>query len=463
MNYLNNLNGLIGKMQANGQSDIAVTNFKYNFTRLVEGHQNFISEEDIRPVTSLQTEDSLDELHLSMGKEALEKTVLIKLNGGLGTSMGLNKAKSLIKIKGDETFLDVIAKQAIHANIPLVLMNSYATHADSMEYLKKYPELELNRNLFSFVQHQIPRITQENYDALVSPDKHSEWCPPGHGDLYPSLLSSGTLEALLDKGYEYAFISNSDNLGAVIDGKILGHFVMKNLPFLMEVSNRTQSDKKGGHLALSNSGKLLLRETAQCRDKDKAGFEDIKTYRYFNTNNIWINLRALKDKLEEYDNVLPLHLICNSKTVQNSNLENTPVFQLETAVGAAISIFDKAEAICVSRDRFIPVKSTADLLRARSNLFVLTGDYKLRINPRLKGNMPNITLDERFYKTLDDYEYRFGSGEPDLLDCKVLTIEGDFVFGEANRVRGITIMKNKNPAPLLLQDNVIFSGIRTWA
>jgi UDP-N-acetylglucosamine pyrophosphorylase len=463
MNYPDKLNDLVGKMLANGQSDIAIRNFKYNYARLVEGHQNFISEDDIKPVVSLQTDDSLGELHLSMGREALEKTVMIKLNGGLGTSMGLSKAKSLIKIKGNETFLDVIAKQAIHANVPLVLMNSYATHADSMQLLKKYPALELNRNLFSFVQHQIPRITRDNYAALVSTDKHSEWCPPGHGDLYPSLLSSGTLEALLGKGYEYAFISNSDNLGAVIDEKILGHFVINNLPFLMEVSSRTQSDKKGGHLAVSNTGKLLLRETAQCREEDKAGFEDIRTHRYFNTNNIWINLRALKDKLEEYDNVLPLHLICNSKTVKNSNNENTPVFQLETAVGAAISIFDNAQAICVGRDRFIPVKSTADLLRARSNLFVLTDDYKLRINPRLKGNMPNITLDERFYKTLDDYEYRFGAGEPDLLDCKVLKVEGDFVFGEDNRVHGITIMKNKNPAPLLLQDNVIFSGIRTWA
>ena len=462
MNYEKHLNDLIEKMVANGQPTVAIDNFKYNYSRLVEGHNNFIDEGQIKPVQSLSTDGSLDDLHLAMGKEALDKTVLIKLNGGLGTSMGLSRAKSLIKIKGDETFLDVIAKQSIKASVPLVLMNSFATHADTMEHLKKYPELELNRNLFSFTQHQIPRITQSNLAALVSMDKHSEWCPPGHGDLYPSLLSSGILDALIDKGYEHAFISNSDNLGAVIDEKILGYFVMKRLPFLMEVSNRTQSDKKGGHLALSNSGNLMLRETAQCKNEDKSYFEDIKTYKYFNTNNIWINLRALKNKLAEYHDVLPLNLICNSKIAKNTNLENTPVFQLETAIGAAISIFDKAEAICVNRDRFIPVKSTADLLRARSNLFILTQDYKLRINPRLKGSMPDIMLDERFYKTLDDYEYRFGSGEPDLLECKKLKIEGDFVFGQDNRIHGVTIMKNKKNSPLLLNDNVICSGTRTW-
>ncbi len=178
--------------------------------------------------------------------------------------------------------------------------------------------------------------------------------------------------------------------------------------------------------------------------------------------SIWINLKALKVKLAEHDNVLPLDLICNSKSIPNQDQESTSVYQLETAMGAAISLFDGAEAICVDRKRFIPVKNTADLLRTRSNLFVLTDEYKLVGNPHLLDAMPEISLDPRFYKTLNQYDQRFGAGEPDLIDCKALTINGDIVFGRGIRMHGFTIMKNKNQIPIVLDNNMIFSGSRVW-
>ncbi len=91
-----------------------------------------------------------------------------------------------------------------------------------------------------------------------------EWNPPGHGDLYAAISTSGTLDQLLEGGYEYAFVSNSDNLGAVLDTEILGYFAEERLPFLMEVAHRTRADRKGGHLAQLENGQLILRELAQC-------------------------------------------------------------------------------------------------------------------------------------------------------------------------------------------------------
>ena len=77
--------------------------------------------------------------------------------------------------------------------------------------------------------------------------------PPGHGDIYPSLVGSGMLERLLDQGIEYVFVSNSDNLGATLDLDILSHFAKTDGAFLMEVCKRTKGDKKGGHLAKRKS------------------------------------------------------------------------------------------------------------------------------------------------------------------------------------------------------------------
>src|SRR5438105_1204399 len=86
------------------------------------------------------------------------------------------------------------------------------------------------------------------------PESELEWCPPGHGDIYTALVTSGMLDALLDAGYEHAFVSNSDNLGAVLDPRILAWFAAERIPFLMEVADRTEADRKGGHIAQRPGG-----------------------------------------------------------------------------------------------------------------------------------------------------------------------------------------------------------------
>ncbi len=173
------------------------------------------------------------------------------------------------------------------------------------------------------------------------------------------------------RGYRYAFTSNVDNLGATIEPAILGYFVAQGLPFMMEVADRTEADQKGGHLARrAATGRLLLRETAQCPPSDTEAFQDITRHRYFNTNNLWINLDALADLLARSEDGVALPLIRNSKTVDPRDPDSPPVYQLETAMGAAIELFDGAGAIRVPRSRFAPVKTTDDLLGVRSDAYL---------------------------------------------------------------------------------------------
>ncbi|MCB0197913.1 MAG: UTP--glucose-1-phosphate uridylyltransferase, partial [Anaerolineae bacterium] len=361
-------------MQQEGLSDVVVKTFEYYYTQLVEGQTGMISEADIEPVASLPDAETFSADLAEAGQAVMPQTVLIKLNGGLGTSMGLEKAKSLLTVKNGLTFLDIIAQQAMRANIPFVLMNSFVTRDDSLAALEQYDDLKGAIPL-DFVQNKIPKITQADFSPAEWPaDPHLEWCPPGHGDIYTALVTSQMLDTLLEAGYKYAFVSNSDNLGAVMDTAILGYFAQNNLPFMMEVADRTEADKKGGHLAQLPDGQLILRESAQCPPDDTDHFQNVSRHKYFNTNNLWLNLPALKEVLTANDNILGLPMIRNSKTVDPRDSSSTPVYQLETAMGSAIGVFEGAGAVRVPRIRFAPVKATSDLLAVRSDAYILTDD-----------------------------------------------------------------------------------------
>jgi UTP--glucose-1-phosphate uridylyltransferase len=239
------------------------------------------------------------------------------------------------------------------------------------------------------------------------------------------------LKQLLARQIRYAFIANADNLGATLDTTILGYLVHHNLPFLMEVADRTPADRKGGHLARRREdGQLLLREAAQTTPLDQAAFQDIERYRYFNTNSIWIDLQALQALLHETQGILPLPLIRNAKTLDPRDPASTPVYQLETAMGSAIAIFQGAQALRVSRRRFAPVKTTDDLLAIRSDAYLRHPDGTLSLNPERQGIPPLVKLDPRFYKLIDQLDQRFPYGSPSLLRCKSLTVQGDITFGK---------------------------------
>src|SRR4051794_14127676 len=314
--------------------------------------------------------------------------------------MGMTRAKSLLEAKDGLSFLDVIARQVLAvrarsgARLPLVLMNSFYTREDSLGALSRYPDLEADVPL-DFVQGKVPKLDAESLKPVSWPaDPDLEWAPPGHGDLYTSLVTSGMLEKLLSHGYEYAFVSNADNLGAVLDERILGWFAREGLPFVMEVADRTEADRKGGHLAARDGG-LLLREIAQTPDDDVETFQDIGRHRFFNTNTLWVNLRALDALMRSRDGILGLPMIVNRKTVDPSDSSSPAVIQLETAMGAAIDVFDGAAAVRVPRSRFAPVKTTNDLLVVRSDVYELDDESRVMAK---KDRLPVVDLDAEHYK-----------------------------------------------------------------
>merc|ERR1712151_695601 len=258
-------------------------------------------------------------------------------------------------------------------------------------------------------------------------DSSHEWCPPGHGDLYPAMLGSGTLDKLLDKGFKYMFVSNSDNLGATMDLKLLTHFVTSGAPFMMEVAARTDADKKGGHLAKKKDGGLTLRESAQCPPDEEKQFQDTTRYAYFNTNNLWVDLVKLKENFVKNGGSLPLPVMLNDKTVDPRDKKSTKVIQLETAMGAAISTFEGATAILIPRTRFAPVKKCDDLIALRSDAYVLTDDFRIQLAPERKGVPPIVKLDDR-YKFVDAMDTIIPNGVPSLKNCNKLTIKGEVEF-----------------------------------
>jgi UTP--glucose-1-phosphate uridylyltransferase len=445
------------RMQAEGLPPIFIDTFAYYYELLLNGETGLIAENDIEAVASLPDADQLSDSLLAVGEAAKKKTAVIKLNGGLGTSMGLEKAKSLLPIKGNLTFLDVIARQSGQTGAPLILMNSFVTEADSIDLLQKYDHLASNLPL-SFVQHKEPKVLQADLSPAEWPDDPQlAWCPPGHGDIYAALVTSGTLAALLDGGYAYVFVSNSDNLGAVLDGRILGYFAQNNFPFMMEVADRTEMDKKGGHLAQRPDGQLILRESAQCPDADTAAFQDICKHKYFNTNNLWINLPALQKVLDEQNNMLRLPMIRNSKTVDPRDPNSPKVYQLETAMGSAIAVFEGAAALRVPRTRFAPVKKTDDLLAVRSDAYLLTDDAHVMPDPDRSHESLTVELSAE-YKFVSGLDARFPFGPPSLLDCEKLSIQGDFVFGADVVCRGVVELVNTGETAVVIPDGSVLSG-----
>jgi UTP--glucose-1-phosphate uridylyltransferase len=420
-------------MQNAGLDDLTIQSFSTYYYQILEGASGKLSDQEIDPPDISKI---IDYNSLSSEEESpLEKLAVIKLNGGLGTSMGLKKAKTLLKVKGDLNFLDIIALQILELrdqsekDIPLLLMHSFNTREDSLKYLEKYPDLHLPHLPLDFLQNKFPKIVQDDLSPLQNEDDNLNWNPPGHGEIYSVLSSSRVLDRLLELGYEYAFMSNSDNLGAVVDEKILSYFAEHKIPFMMEVCQRTEIDKKGGHLAQSKQGQLLLRETAQCPDDELELFHDIDRYCYFNTNNLWVNLKALKHKLFESSNLLPLQLILNGKEV-----DGTKIYQVESAMGAAINVFKDSKAILVNRDRFAPVKKTTDLLGIWSDAYKLTDDYRLVLNGHEKP--PKISLDDKYYKFIDQLQEHFQKGIPSLIDCESLEINSDIYFGKDVKILG---------------------------
>ena len=452
---MNALQAIERKLKADKAPELLIGNFLRHAARAIAKESGFIGRSTVVPPTALTGLDDLA-ARIPDGFRALASTVVIKLNGGLGTSMGLEKAKSLLPVKNGMRFIDIIAEQILHlrgehrAALPLLLMNSYSTDADSLAALDKYPALAAGQSgvPLSFLQHRVPKLRADTFEPVAWPaDPGKDWCPPGHGDLFTALATSGLLNQLAARGIRYAFVSNADNLGATLDPALLGHLAHTGCPFIMEVTDRTPADRKGGHLAARKEGGLLLREIAQCPETEVDDFQDIATWRFFNTNNLWIDLQAVRNLLAAGGQGLDLPTIVNRKTVDPRDKNSTPVLQLETAMGSAIAVFPGAQAIRVPRSRFAPVKTTDDLLALWSDAYVLTPERHVRLSPARKSP-PDIKLDPRHYKLVDQFALHFAKGIPSLIACDSLKIEGDVSFGPGVVCRGRVSIVEHSPSLL---------------
>ncbi|MDH7514784.1 MAG: UTP--glucose-1-phosphate uridylyltransferase [Bacteroidota bacterium] len=429
------------RMERSGAPPLAIYSFRRSYAALCYGTAGPIPSSRIRPVVALPSLEDIT-AYADRGRKLLERVVIVKLNGGLGTGMGLECAKSLIEVKNGLTFIDIVALQcrALRERsgiaIPLVFMNSFRTDAETLKALEQYGDVAGDFPL-SFLQHRVPKVSARDLTPAINPaDPALEWCPPGHGDFFTAVQTSGLLEIWLGHGYRYLFVSNVDNLGAVFDPSIVGYMDQEGIEFLMEVTDRTEADRKGGHIAVAEDERLLLREAAQCPPEERCEFEDIERFKYFNTNNIWIDLAALRSLLASHGGILPLPVMANRKTLDPRDPASAEVYQLETAVGAAITLFDRAAALRVPRMRFAPVKTTDDLVAVRSDAYLLTEDFRIILHPDRKLRAPIVHLDPVHYRFLEQIREHFPDGPPSLLRCTSLRVEGDVVFGGNVRIVG---------------------------
>jgi len=239
-----------------------------------------------------------------------------------------------------------------------------------------------------------------------------------------------------------------------LDANLVRFFAESGAPFLMEVTRRTPSDRKGGHLARRvETKRLLLRESAQCPEKDLVYFQDIDRHRYFNTNNLWIRLESLYEELSKGAGFIPLPLIRNEKNVDPRDKNSPKVYQLEAAMGAAIECFDGAAAVEVGRTRFSPVKTTSDLLAVRSDAYELDKSFRVGLRSERQGIPPKVELSDE-YKLVDQLEELVPAGVPSLVGSRSLAVKGLWRFSEGVKIIGDVRFENSTGDVRVVQPGV---------
>eukprot|EP01102_Stenamoeba_stenopodia_P008629 TRINITY_DN2506_c0_g2_i1.p1 TRINITY_DN2506_c0_g2~~TRINITY_DN2506_c0_g2_i1.p1 ORF type:complete len:498 (+),score=130.22 TRINITY_DN2506_c0_g2_i1:156-1649(+) len=397
----------------------------------------------------------------------LNKLVVIKLNGGLGTSlMGSSTAlpKSLIELQPDNTFLDVVVRQVEYLNntfnvqVPLVLMNSFATDKATQKVLRKYE----NRNvkIYTFVQTSYPRLFKDTLQPIAkgaTQRDSKDWAPAGSGDVFESFHRTGLLEKFLNEGKEYAFISNVENIGGSVGTRtfrLINEVFKSQHEFLIEVTERTPTDHLGGVLVqdCERSNRIRSLELSQV-PKEKLHLFKPNKFRYWNTNSMWVSMGSLLTHIKQ--DQLKLSIISKHR-----NEDGRGSLQLEQPAGGAIQCFQRVEALVVPRHRFREVKTTADLFVLQSNLFKMEDNGLVTINPaRGFNSVPVIKFgNDRFFATLSEYKKRFKGKVPNLIELDHLTASGDVVFGSDVTLKGTVIIVANDGEHLDIPDGAILEN-----
>ncbi|MFZ1285937.1 MAG: UTP--glucose-1-phosphate uridylyltransferase [Candidatus Phosphoribacter sp.] len=435
----------VRRMRARGIDEGAVRVFANYYRQLEAGASGTIPESTIEPLAGLPVLAGIA-VNDAERAEALRRVVIVKLNGGLGTSMGLDGAKSALAVRDGLTFLDVIARQVLAlreryaAPLPILFMNSFHTQAETDAILAAYPQLAVEGLPLGFVQSAEPKLRADDLSPVDWPaDPELQWCPPGHGEVYLSLQRTGLLDALRARGIRYAFLSNADNLGATCDPDIAAWLLREQAPYLAEVCERTVNDRKGGHLARRRSdGRTVLRDNAMVVPGEEHFFADETRHPTFHANNLWVDLDVVAGLLADRDGLLGLPIIVNHKTVDPTDRASTQVIQVECAMGTAIEAIDGSRAMLVPRSRFRPVKTTNELTLVRSDLFRFDSDWQILATTDRPE--PLVDLGPQF-SLVPDYERRFPAGVPSLRECTSLRVSGDVVFGGGVIARGDVLVQ----------------------
>ena len=447
-------------MRQRGVDERAVGAFTRFYGLLEAEATGYIHEDAIEPLGAVQSladlESDPDELTGALGRSAV-----LKLNGGLGTSMGVQGPKTALPVRDGLTFLDIIARQILAlrrthgVDLPLVLMDSFRTQEETLEILAHHPDLEVEGLPLSFLQSAEPKLRADDLTPVSWPeDPALEWCPPGHGDVYIALQSSGLLDTLRDRGIRYLFLSNGDNLGATFDARIPAWMAREEIPYVAEVCERTRNDRKGGHLARRRSdGRIVLRDSAQVAPGEEQHFADNERHEYFHVNNLWVDLDVLAEELRQRAGVLELPIIVNRKTVDPTKKDSTPVIQIESSMGTAVEVFEGSQALFVPRDRFRPVKTTNELLLVRSDLYEL--DDASRVVSLIDHDEPFVDLSSDF-TFVEDFEARFPHGVPSIREASSLVVDGDVTFGrDVVCVGDVTVRAD---GPRVIEDGARLEG-----
>ena len=273
-----------------------IATFAHYYEQLESGETGMLPDDDLDQLSDVPAYDDLPD---EADREALDKAVIVKLNGGLGTSMGMEQAKSLLEVKegGPSSTSSPAGARAARAHERAAAARAHELVLHARRHARgagKHPELESDVPA-DFVQNKEPKLTVEDRVPIEWPDDPDlEWCPPGHGDVYTALKTLGDAgrAARARLRVRVHLQLRQPRRGARPARAELVR--RRGLPFVMEVCEKTPADRKGGHPAvLKETGRLVLRETAQTPEEDLERFGDIDTWRYFNTNNLWVDLRAL--------------------------------------------------------------------------------------------------------------------------------------------------------------------------
>jgi UTP--glucose-1-phosphate uridylyltransferase len=442
-------------MYEDGMPEAVVKNYARLFEQVIQGDTGIIEEASIEPVGALDTLEQIQgaEIYRTVGLRALGQLAVIRLNGGLGSSMGMPNAKSLLPIRGALTFNDLMIEQLKELNtitgheIPLIHMTSFRTDADITRVMRDAEYANPKGLPSTFQQHRHLKIYADTFAAASESDDSRNWNPPGHGDIYAALLATGIAENLLRAGKRYIFVANSDNLGATVTPDILGYLVHNHRPFLMETCKRTDADKKGGHLARDKqTGQLILREVAQApmaNGQVAPEFSDTARYDQFNTNSIWLDLEHVVKMARLHDGCIPLPLIRNVKPVNTEDPTSRKAIQIETAMGAAIGVFGAACALQVPRERLLPVKTNNDLLLLRSDWYDIAKGGRIVTRPECANKAtPHIQLDTKHYGMIRDFSERV-LVPPSLRAAESLTVIGDWIFDRPVEIRGAVTLRGR--------------------